>query len=228
MLLLFDIDGTLLAPRGAGIRAMERAGQTLFGASFSFFDLDLSGKIDPQIFGELIEVNAQLDIGWEDHDRFRDSYLEALTSELAASPIPALPGVTEVLATLRQMTTVTLGLLTGNYAAAAPRKLSSAGLEPGWFPVGAFGDEAPTRPELIPVAQRRYFDLHGVEIEPERVIVIGDTPRDVECAHANGCLAFAVATGRWSFEALKATGAEVVVEDLEDPSPLLELLNPSR
>ena len=60
------------------------------------------------------------------------------------------------------------------------------------------------------------------------VIVIGDTPRDVECAHANGCLAFAVATGRWGLEALKATGAEVVVEDLVDPSPLLELLNPSR
>ena len=221
MLFLFDIDGTLLASQGTGSRAMKLAGQQIFGHDFSFGDIDSSGKIDPQIFGELIAVNDHTDISWNDHDIFQKVYLEILVSELKKKPIVALPGVVSLLETLRAMNGVSLGLLTGNYRAAAPHKLESAGLNPLWFPVGAFGDEASTRPGLIEVARQRYLELHDSEIEVGEIIVVGDTPRDVECAHINGCMAIAVATGRWGRKSLEMAGAEVVLDDLRDPSPIL-------
>ena len=224
MLLLFDIDGTLLSPVGAGHRAMLSAGRQLFGSGFTFDGIDTSGKIDPQIFAEVRAVNAELGISADDHDRFRDRYLSDLDAELAAHPIPLLPGVVELLARLRPRRDLTLGVLTGNYAAAAPRKLAAAGLDPGDFVVNAFGDEAPSRPELIPVARGRYRQRFGRDIDAEQVVVIGDTPRDVACAQANGCFAFAVATGRWSRHELEATGADVVVDDLIEGRPRLETL----
>jgi len=62
-------------------------------------------------------------------------------------------------------------------------------------------------------------------VDPRRVVIVGDTPRDVECAHAHGCFAFAVATGRYSAEALAAAGADRVVADFRDPTPLFEILD---
>ncbi len=224
VLLLFDIDGTLLAPQGAGQRAMLAAGKALFGPAFTFDGIDTSGKIDPLIFAEVRRANDQLDIRDSDHHHLRDRYLRHLDEELATQPSRVLPGVVGLLELLRVRQATTLGLLTGNYAAAAARKLRSAALDPDWFPVAAFGDEATSRPGLVPVARRRYRERHGFEVPPERVIVIGDTPRDIDCAHANGCLAFAVATGRWSAASLRDAGADVVVDDLTDPDPLLELL----
>jgi phosphoglycolate phosphatase-like HAD superfamily hydrolase len=224
MLLLFDIDGTLLAPVGAGSRAMVVAGRALFGSAFTFDGIDTSGKIDPQIFAEMRAANAELAIAESDRGRFRDRYLQALDTELATRPIPALPGTHDLLAALQPRSELTLGLLTGNFAAAAPRKLRSAGFDPDTFTVNAFGDEAASRPELVPVARRRYRERHGRDIAAERVVVIGDTPRDVACAHANGSLAVAVATGRWSRTDLDATGADLVIDDLVAGRSALEAL----
>jgi phosphoglycolate phosphatase-like HAD superfamily hydrolase len=86
--------------------------------------------------------------------------------------------------------------------------------------VGAFGDDAPTRPGLVRLALER----SPSRVDPADAIVIGDTPRDVECARANGCACLAVATGGHSREQLQEAGAERVVTDLGDPAPLLELL----
>jgi phosphoglycolate phosphatase-like HAD superfamily hydrolase len=108
MLLLFDIDGTLISPHGTGSRATKLAGQKLFGPDFSFGNIDSSGKIDPQIFGELIEVNDSINISWNDHRIFQGVYLEMLVAELKKGPIPALPGVLALLETLRGMDGVTL------------------------------------------------------------------------------------------------------------------------
>jgi phosphoglycolate phosphatase-like HAD superfamily hydrolase len=119
---------------------------------------------------------------------------------------------------------VVLGLLTGNYAHAVPLKLAAAGIDPGWFPVGAFGDEAESRPALVELARERYRRRHGAEVAPGRVVLVGDTPRDVHAALANGALAFAVATGKYSVEELLTSGAHRAVKDLSDPAPLLRLI----
>jgi phosphoglycolate phosphatase-like HAD superfamily hydrolase len=222
-LLLFDIDGTLLLTDGAGSKAMFEAGKKLFGETFNF-DLDLSGKLDNQIFAELCKLNSHLDMR-DSHNEFRDTYLKLLEFELTwDNKARLMPGVTEVLAALRREGKATLGLLTGNYQPAAWMKLKAVGIEASWFHINAFGDEAPTRPDLVALAMQRYKDVYGESLNPREIVVIGDTPRDVACAQAHGCVAFAVATGRWTAEQLRATKADIVVESLIDVKPLLELV----
>jgi phosphoglycolate phosphatase len=222
-LLLFDIDGTLLLTGGAGGRAMLEAGQKLFGNTFNF-DLDTSGKLDTQIYKELTKLNPMLDMQHR-HDEFRDAYLKLLEFELTwDNKTIAMPGITELLETLRKRDHVTLGLLTGNYGPAARAKLKAVDIQHDWFPITAFGDEAVTRPDLVELAMKRYFDLKSERLQPREIVVIGDTPKDVACAQAHGCVAFAVATGRWSIEELKAARADIVVDNLSDASRLLELL----
>jgi phosphoglycolate phosphatase-like HAD superfamily hydrolase len=134
-----------------------------------------------------------------------------------------MPGVADTLAILRSRPDLTLGLLTGNYTRAIPIKLGAIGVNPAWFEITAFGDEGESRAALVAVAIGKYAARSGAPVDPRRVIVIGDTPRDVDCARANGCISFAVATGKFDVEALRAAGADVVVPDLSDPEPLLRL-----
>ena len=139
-----------------------------------------------------------------------------------------MPGIRDTVGALldrsRSQGDVVQGIVTGNYALAAPLKLRACGLDPAWFEIGAFGDEGRSRPDLVALALRRCADRFAWAPDPKSVIVIGDTPFDVDCAHAHGCVAFAVATGVHGIEDLRAAGADVVVRDLSDPTPLYQLL----
>ncbi len=222
-LLLFDIDGTLLLTGGAGGRAMLKAGQNLFGKAFNF-DLDTSGKLDTQIYKELTKLNPKLDMQHR-HDDFREAYLKLLEFELNwDNKAFLMPGIMSLLETLHQHDHITLGLLTGNYGPAAKLKLKAVEIQHDWFKITAFGDEGVTRPDLVELAMKRYEALKNEKLQPKEVVVIGDTPRDVACAQAHGCVAFAVATGRWSAEQLQAARADIVVDNLNDAARLLELL----
>lgn len=228
-LLLFDIDGTLLDTRGAGRRAMERVAREMYGEAFSFDRVTFGGNLDPLIFREAAGHHGVADIDTA-HDAFHPAYLEALDEELRDSngDILALPGVHDALAHCRglaEQRRVTLGCLTGNYTGAAPLKLRHVGIDPEQFTVTAFGDEAPDRPGLVPVAMRKHGESIGESVDPRRVVVIGDTPRDVDCAQKHGCVSYAVCTGAADRDTLAACGPDVLVEDLTDLSPLLALLD---
>lgn len=220
-LILFDIDGTLLAGQGVGAYAMERAGRKLLGEAFTLEGIDFGGALDPWIFreaaGRLGRVDA-LDV----HDAFHEAYIAELTLALEAGhKVPhVIDGVAEVLEVLGGTGTHTLGLVTGNYARAAPLKLKAAGLDPSRFVLGAFGDEAPTRPGLVRLAMDRWA-ARGGDVRAERVVVIGDTPRDIDCAKKNGCRCIAVATGRHSIRELEGLGADHVVPSLHGVADLL-------
>jgi phosphoglycolate phosphatase-like HAD superfamily hydrolase len=224
-LLLFDVDGTLLLTGGAGVRGMEQAGVICFGEAFSLKTLTIAGGLDPLIYKEATAL-----LGVDDphlhHDRFRDTYLQELRTNLDAHPekVHLLPGIEPLLRDLRGRADVTLGLVTGNYTAAIPIKFAAVGLDPAWFPIHAFGDEAPDRPAMVRLAVDRYHKRHGHRIGNHDVIVIGDTPNDIHCAHANDCVCLAVATGLYTMDALREAGADVVVQDLSDPEPLRMLL----
>lgn len=226
-LLLFDVDGTLLKTGGAGMRAMRVVAQRLFGEGFRWEGIEVSGHLDPLIFAELAVING-LDDDPTHHQQFRDHYLEQLAFELATdgADVRALGGVHDTLAVLRERADregdVALGLLTGNYTRAVPIKLGAVGIDPAWFEVTAFGDEANNRAGLVELAMAKHASVTGRDTNPDRVIVIGDTPRDVTCAHTHGCVAFAVATGPYSVDQLRQAGADVVVADLTDPTPLTE------
>ena len=225
-LVLFDVDGTLLLTGGAGMRAMKKVAAELFGAAFRWDGIVVSGHLDPLIFAEAATLNG-LDGIAEHHESFRRNYLEALRVELEVgrAHVRAMPGIHESLGRLRSSGGVTLGLLTGNYAQAIPLKLSAIGLEPTWFEITAFGEEAPTRRDLARLAIVKYEERLGEPVDPRRVVVVGDTPRDIDCAHAHGCFAFAVATGGYDVEALRQAGADRVVADLGDPTPLLRIID---
>lgn len=216
MLLLFDIDGTLLLTERAGVASMLLAGRELFGEHFSFDGIEVAGRLDSLIWRDLCARNAVADTP-ENHDRFRARYGLALADRLVVDPTArALPGVAPLLSALRQRDAAVLGLLTGNYPETGRLKIASAGLDPDQFLVAAWGIDAAARRDLPPVAMRRHRELLGRDVAPEQVAIIGDTPHDVDCAKHNGCRVVAVATGSFSVEQLSRAGADLVVETLED------------
>jgi phosphoglycolate phosphatase-like HAD superfamily hydrolase len=220
-LALFDIDGTLLRGHGAGGRAMRRAAEAVLGERCRGAELQWGGALDPWILRQLAEHGGYtLDEALL--AAFRSRYRELLIEELALAErrCEALPGALDLLALLRARRPATLGLLTGNYADTGAIKLRAAGIDPGWFEIAAWGDMAEERPGLVKVA----LEQLGAELAPEHVIVIGDTVRDVHCAHHNGALCIAVATGGSTRAELEAAGADIVLDDLRDPEPLLRLL----
>lgn len=219
-LLLFDIDGTLLRSYGAGTRAMLRAAMVALGERCAGAKISMSGALDPWIFQQIARHG-----GYDPHDaahgEFREHYTRFLAEELLASErqCQAMPGVLALLGKLRAERPAVLGMLTGNYAASGSLKLRHVGIDPDWFSPIAWGDAASDRPSLVKVALQAL-----PHIAPADVIVIGDTPRDVDCAHKNGARCLAVLTGDHDEAELLAAGADRVVADLSDPRPLYEML----
>ncbi len=226
-LFLFDIDGTILMTYGAGLRGMERAGQELFGPKFSLSGISIAGSLDQKIFQDAV-AQAQIAYDPPQYEQFVARYGQELQRELTnphARRPELLPGITELLEQLRQESRVGLGLLTGNYTLTGPIKLRHLGIDPSWFPVAAWGDLADSRPGLVPLAIDQHHQATGHRLEGQDVVVIGDTPKDIDCAHAHGCLAVAVATGDYDLQTLADAGADIALQDLQDPSPLLALLD---
>lgn len=218
-LLLFDLDGTLLLSSGAGKRAMERAGKKVFGAGFSLAGIRIAGGLDPLIIRKaLVAMGSTLDE--QAHREFRSVYTEELTDELATADTYSLPGVAALLTRLADTPHVAVGLLTGNYRETGRLKLTRAGLDPDGFSPTIWGDQAPTRPGLVKKAL-----AHSSHLQPDQVVVIGDTPHDVDCAKVNDCKSVAVATGSFTVEELSDAGADLALFDLSDPEPLLRLID---
>lgn len=221
-LVLFDIDGTLVTPGGAGRRALREAGVALFGEGFSLDGLDPSGKLDPAIFDELAARHPQFDLRGR-AGAFQERYLAAMRHQVHS--LRALPGARAALQRLALEPRVALGILTGNVAAVAALKLEATGLTPPATPdpfaVRVHGDDATERSDLVALALARYT-ARNAGAAPTRALVVGDTPRDVAAGHAHDVPVLAVATGRWSAAALRAAGADRVIDDLRDLAPLLQ------
>ena len=221
MLVLFDIDGTLLETRGAGLSAMARALADLHGpGDYTFDGIDTAGRLDSHIWRDLCRRHG-LPEDDATHDRFRERYEHHLETVFRGEAVSrALPGAIDLVDRLHGSgggnDRLVLGLLTGNYPATGRLKVAQAGFDPQRFPIGAFALDGADRRALPPVAMRRYLERHGTAIAADRVLIVGDTPHDVDCALANGCRCLAVATGRFSAAELADAGAERVAEDLSE------------
>jgi phosphoglycolate phosphatase-like HAD superfamily hydrolase len=224
-LILFDIDGTLVLTGGAGGRALTRAFRDVFLVDDAFRGIPMPGRTDPHIVAEAA-ARAGLTPDGPRLSRFRTRYRECLREELH-QPGPRkgiLPGVGPLLDALHARPDVFLALLTGNYTDAARIKLEYFDLWK-YFACGAYGEEAPDRNHLVKVAVERARACGAHAAALERVVVVGDTPHDVACAHAAGAVAAAVATGGHSTKELAQSGADVVFEDLSDTRRFLDLLD---
>ncbi len=217
-LLLFDIDGTLMLSGGAGRRAIDRAFFELHGVTDAFGDIVPDGNTDPSIFREIFANHGLSEA--DDSSAFQEvvrRYVHHLPKEIEASDQAHLmPGVTPLLDHLAKADNVEMGLLTGNFESSARIKLDRFGLNP-YFPFGAFGSDHGVRERLVPIAIQR-AEVHFEESIGlgRHVVVIGDTPRDVDCARAHGTTAIGVASSRYSVDELEAAGAHHVMPTLED------------
>jgi phosphoglycolate phosphatase len=223
-LLLFDIDGTLLETHGVGRRAVEAALSELTGSPVSTEGISFSGKTDPQILREVLTASGA-DAPWLD-GRFPEAlaaYERTAATLLDPARVSALPGAVALVERLAAEGGSQLALLTGNIRPMAYRKVDALALG-GYFPFGAFGCDHEDRNCLPAVAAERAEAHTGRRFGPEETVVIGDTPRDVECARAFGARVLAVATGRFSREELEAHDPDVLLDDLRDVSACLDAL----
>jgi phosphoglycolate phosphatase len=221
-LFLFDIDGTLVLTGRAGVRGMNLAFERLFGRAGALENVPIAGRTDRAIVGDVLRALGR-EVSDEEVTRLRDAYCESLSTEIhrpVADPSGVLPGVEALLDRLAASGGPPAGLLTGNFARGAAIKLGHFGLFER-FAFGAFGDDHRDRRDLVPVAISAAERAGVARHSPADLIVIGDTPLDVECAHAHGARAVGVATGPFSVEALSAAGADLVLETLEDQERLL-------
>jgi phosphoglycolate phosphatase-like HAD superfamily hydrolase len=225
-LVLFDIDGTLLNSGGMGRAAMQRALGAVFGSpghpSYRY-----DGKTDKQIVRDTMRLEGHSD---EHIDARMENligiYLDGLRTGVKSGKFHVRPleGVVEILDALEAREDVVLGLLTGNVEPGARVKLSAAGIDPDRFRINAFGSDHEDRPRLPAIAQRRASETLGLDIAGERVIVIGDTPADIDCGRALGARAIGVASGHYTVEQLQAHAPYAAFPSLRDTAKVFETI----
>ena len=185
------------------------------------------GKTDPQIARELLtlarmrpeRINRGLPELWS-------VYLKELDRELAVAghETVVMPGVRELITALEgRADMAALGLLTGNIADGAALKLRSATLD-RHFRFGAYGSDAERRDALPAVAVERARDATGVDFRGRDIVVIGDTPSDIECGRGLGVRAIGVGTGHHGAAELMDAGAEAAFDDLSGTEAVLEAI----
>jgi phosphoglycolate phosphatase len=221
IVLLFDIDGTLIDSAGAGGGALRRA----MGEAFQLPDVQavaLHGRTDLGIMTELLEAHG-IAATPANLDRLRDIYFATLPEELSSRACACLPGVESLIARLAQVNRCRLGLLTGNMPFSARLKLEHFRL---WhhFQFGIYGDQVLHRPLLAEPALRFVAARVEAGVPSQNIIIVGDTPLDIELASAMGVRSLAVCTGGFAAEELRSAGATHVCRDLSDTDAVLAWL----
>jgi phosphoglycolate phosphatase len=220
LLLLWDIDGTLLQRASMEhADAMRRALVNIHGSLKEDIRVEAAGRTDGAIARDLLVAAGHAP---EAIDARADDVIAAacaLYDDLCPADLSArvAPGVADVLPRLAaRPDAFRFSLVTGNFERIARLKLARAGIG-DWFPAGqgAFGSDAEDRELLPPIARARAGDWPR-----ERTVVIGDTPRDIACARADGLRVIAVATGPFAVEAL--ADADAVADSVESIVPVLE------
>jgi phosphoglycolate phosphatase-like HAD superfamily hydrolase len=217
--ILFDIDGTLTDSAGAGRRALNQAMLEVTGIEDGFREVGFAGKTDLLIIREGLE-KLGFEAGKAMISRVADRYVANLRTEVAKGGGHVKAGARELIEGLQSTDGCILGLLTGNLEEGARIKLEPFDLN-RYFSMGAYGDDGEDRNVLLPIALRRLREQRGLSLNPSDCLVIGDTPKDVECARVHGALSLAVATGPYPLEVLQETGADLVVPDLSGTARLL-------
>lgn len=222
VLLLWDIDGTLIRSGGVGERALVRATRETQGVDFDLRQLDWAGRTDRRIAEMILDQLGRPRTPEAVH-ALVEAYLDSLADEIGRSRGTVLPGVSEILEHVDASDRFFQGLLTGNMERGAEIKLGHYGLC-RFFPFGAFADDASDRNELGPHAIRKAAAYHEMTFSAERTFIIGDTPHDIECGKVIGARTVAVATGTYPADALEAHRPDALFADLADVEAVLNVI----
>jgi phosphoglycolate phosphatase len=221
LLVLWDVDYTLVNAAGLGTRLYEDVFREMFGRDLPAV-APKAGRTDRAI---ILDTLALAGVG-EPLARV-DDFLAVLARRVAAvdgavnAEVHAMPGASAAIAALagagyRQ------SLLTGNIRPLAALKLRAAGLgEHLDLDVGAYGDVHAVRAELVPVARQAAREAYRADFGGWSTVLVGDTPLDVAAALAAGARAVGVATGSFTAAELAAAGPHAVLPDLTDVSQVV-------
>jgi len=218
-LALFDIDGTLIRSGGAGVRAFGQTFAKEFKVPDAIENIVFSGRTDVWLVRQIFNRH-QIEPTEKNFARFFDRYPEWLDHYLHTLEGGPCEGVLDFIAAMQSAPNApTLGLLTGNIRKGAELKLRRYNL---WqhFEMGAYADDHEDRNCIAAAAQKRGSEFLGRELKGEEILVIGDTPHDVECGKSIGAKVLAVATGGIALDELKAHQPTWTVRDLTTISAL--------
>lgn len=215
---LFDVDGCLISTGGAGTKAWRYAFEHLHGIPADIGQFTEAGMTDPEVGRQTFVRVLGRDPTEREMGRLLGAYLERLTEEVDRSAgYRVMPGVEVLLPRLIDVGML-LGIVSGALEAAAHIKLERGRLN-RFFSFGGYGSDSADRAELTRLAIERCDRLHGHALNPARMLVVGDTPRDVEAGRATGSVTVGVATGKYTVPQLEAAGADYVLPTLEFPLP---------
>lgn len=222
LLVLWDIDHTLIETRGVGTQVYAEAFAKVTGHPLDKMP-ELAGRIEPVIFREALKVNG-VDPSEDLYTQFAAEQARAYAAHLdeLRARGRALPGAAEALRALSERNDVLQSILTGNTRPASEIKLQAFDLDRYLdFDIGAYGTDDDTRANLVNVARHRAEKAHGINFDDGATVLVGDTPNDVAAALASGARIIAVATGKDTAAVLAEAGARTVLPDLTDTPAVL-------
>ena len=217
VVVLFDVDETLVHTGGAGSRSWKAAFEKLYGIPADIGEHSSAGETDPQVARSTFKGVLGREPSDDELDQLYGRYLLHLADEILVSEhYRMLPEADRCLIGLGEAG-ILLGLVSGAMEGAARTKLIPADLN-RYFIFGAYGSDSPDRAELTGIAIQKASRLYA-GLTPSQVFVVGDTPRDIEAAKAEGAVSVGVATGRFSVDELVDAGGGHVLSSLAEPFP---------
>jgi phosphoglycolate phosphatase len=216
--ILFDIDGTLLVTGGAGAASWRLAFDELYGIPADIGKFTDAGMTDPDVGRKTFEAVLNRKPERKEFTRLLERRLHYLHTTVAESEhYRVLPGVEELLPKLIEGGYL-LGLVTGNVEAAAHIKLHRAQLN-RFFSFGGYGSDSTDRGELTKIALKRASLVYGEPVPAAQAIAVGDTPHDVEGAHAAGIACVGVGSDKFTVDQLRKAGADYAIASLVEGLP---------
>ncbi|MCW2965485.1 MAG: haloacid dehalogenase [Actinomycetia bacterium] len=217
--ILFDIDGTLITTGGAGAESWRLAFNELYGIPADIGQFTDAGMTDPDVGRKTFEAVLKREPERKEFARLLERRLNYLHTTVEESKdYRVMPGVEELLQKLL-VGGYLLGLVTGNVEAAAHIKLHRARLN-RFFSFGGYGSDASDRGELTKIALKRASLVYGEEVAAAQALVVGDTPHDVEGAHAAGIACVGVGAYHFTADQLREAGADYAISSLAEGLPL--------
>jgi phosphoglycolate phosphatase len=225
ILVLWDIDHTLIATQGVGSQVYAQAFRAVTGRTLDTMPPP-SGRTEPAIFREALKqlgITGNGDLFAQFADAQALGYAEHATQLRQQGH--ALPGAADALRELSHHHDVVQSVLTGNTRPAAEIKLHVFGLDQYLdLDTGAYGTDAGNRADLVPIARQRAETAYSTRFPPAATVLIGDTANDVQAALHSGARIIAVATGSDSTADLAAAGAAIVLRDLTQTGDLIDAI----
>jgi phosphoglycolate phosphatase len=225
LLVLWDVDHTLIETRGLGGKLYQAAFEEITGRSMQH-KAEVTGRTERAILAETLRLHDL-----EPSNDYQARYARALAEqyELHIDDLRrvgrALPGAAEALAAVAELPGVVQTVLTGNLRAVVVTKLRAFNLDRHLdFDIGAYADDDEDRPELVPIAQHRAAAKHHTTFNKGNTIILGDSPSDVETAAEGGAQVIGIATGKSTSDELVKAGAATTLDSLEDCESVLRAL----